>query len=100
MYPERDLADQINLIDYPSCVVPVTFADQDIDKKDTSYKPISDLDKLVWDKCIHFAYEGLIVDDPDVYHRGPVAVQVVGRRLREEQILEISETVSNAIHKS
>jgi amidase len=87
MSPERDLADQINLIDYPSCVVPVTFADKD-------------MDQLVWDKCAQFAYWGLTVDDPEVYHRGPVAVQVVGRRLREEQILEISETVSNAIHKS
>jgi hypothetical protein len=43
--------DQINLIDYPSCTVPVTFADKQIDKKDTTYKPISDSDKLVWDKC-------------------------------------------------
>jgi len=52
--PKRDLANQVNLIDYPSCVIPVTFADKDIDKKDNSYTPISDLDKLVWDKCIHF----------------------------------------------
>jgi Asp-tRNA(Asn)/Glu-tRNA(Gln) amidotransferase A subunit family amidase len=42
----------------------------------------------------------LIVDDPEVYHHGPVAVQVVGRRLREEQILEIAESVTNALHKS
>ena len=81
-------------------MVPVTFADKNVDKKDTSYKPISDLDKLVWDKCIQYEYGGLIVDDPVVYHRGPVAVQVVGRRLREEQVLEISETLSNAVHKS
>jgi Asp-tRNA(Asn)/Glu-tRNA(Gln) amidotransferase A subunit family amidase len=40
-----------------------------------------------------------MVDDPDIYHGGPVAVQVVGRRLREEQILEIAETVSTSIHK-
>ena len=48
--PEVPLT-KINLLDYPSCVVPVTFADKDIDKRDTSYKPISDLDKLVWEKC-------------------------------------------------
>jgi Asp-tRNA(Asn)/Glu-tRNA(Gln) amidotransferase A subunit family amidase len=41
----------------------------------------------------------LIVDDPEIYHHGPVGVQVVGRRLREEQILEIAENVSNALPK-
>ena len=40
----------------------------------------------------------LILDDPDVYHRGPVAVQVVGRRLREEQVLEISDAIAAALH--
>ena len=56
MYPpiSKGTADQINIVDYPSCVVPVTFADKDIDNKDTSYKPIDDLDKLVWEKCIRF----------------------------------------------
>jgi len=39
-------------------------------------------------------------DDPEDYHQAPVAVQVVGRRLREEQIIEISEAVSKALHKS
>jgi Asp-tRNA(Asn)/Glu-tRNA(Gln) amidotransferase A subunit family amidase len=38
------------------------------------------------------------IDDPETYHHGPVAVQIVGRRLREEQILEIAETVSIALH--
>lgn len=41
----------------------------------------------------------LIVDDPEIYHDGPVGVQVVGRRLREEQILEITERVSNTLPK-
>jgi len=41
----------------------------------------------------------LIVDDPSVYHHGPVAVQIVGRRLREEQILEIAKTVSEALRQ-
>jgi len=76
----------INAIDYPSCVVPVTFADKNIDKKDDSYTPIDDVDKDVWEKY-----------DPEVYHGGPVAVQVVGRRLREEQTLEIAEIVSNTL---
>jgi amidase len=39
----------------------------------------------------------LMLDNPEVYHGGPVAVQVVGRRLREEQTLEIAEIVSNTL---
>ena len=88
------------MIDYPSCAVPVTFADKDIDKKDTSYRPISELDELIWSKCIPTLQSIILTsDDPETYHHGPVAVQVVGRRLREEQILEIAEVVSNALHK-
>ena len=45
------LMSQINVVDYPSCVVPVTYADKNIDKKDTSYTPINELDRLVWNKC-------------------------------------------------
>jgi Asp-tRNA(Asn)/Glu-tRNA(Gln) amidotransferase A subunit family amidase len=41
----------------------------------------------------------LTVDDPEVYNHGPVAVQIVGRRLREEQILEMADTVSKALHR-
>jgi len=46
-----------------------------------------------------FLKQKLTSDDPETYHHGPVAIQVVGRRLREEQILEIAEIVSNAVHK-
>jgi hypothetical protein len=42
---------KINLIDYPACVVPVTYADKEIDKKDSTYKPISAMDKHVWNNC-------------------------------------------------
>ena len=41
----------------------------------------------------------LTLDDPEVYHNGPVAVQLVGRRLREEQVLEMAETLANALKK-
>jgi amidase len=45
-------ADKINCLDYSTCVVPVTYADKDIDKKDNNYKPVSDKDKENWDNCI------------------------------------------------
>jgi len=44
-------ASAINLLDFTSVVVPVTWADKDIDKKLVDYKPLSDLDKIVQDEC-------------------------------------------------
>ena len=38
-------------------MVPVTFADKAIDKRDTTYKPISNMDKLVWSKCTNLRGE-------------------------------------------
>jgi len=42
---------------------------------------------------------GLTLDDPEVYHNGPVSVQVVGRRLREEQVLEMADALTQALKK-
>ena len=41
----------INLLDFTSVVVPVTFADKEVDIKDKDFKAISDLDQLVQDEC-------------------------------------------------
>lgn len=37
------------------------------------------------------------VDDPEAYHGAPVAVQVVGRRLTEERIMEIAEEIGKLL---
>lgn len=41
----------VNFLDFTSVVVPVTFADKDIDKKQQEYKPLNEVDKLVYDEC-------------------------------------------------
>ena len=41
----------INLLDYTSCVIPVTNVDKNIDLVETDFKPIDDLDKEVWADC-------------------------------------------------
>lgn len=41
----------INLLDFTSVAVPVTFADKNIDKKKEDYKPLNETDKLVQDDC-------------------------------------------------
>jgi amidase len=48
-------ASAINLLDFTSVVVPVTFANKSIDKKQEGYKPLNDLDKIVQEEC-EFSY--------------------------------------------
>ena len=44
-------ASVINLLDFTSVVVPVTFADKTIDKKVEGYKPLSEMDAKVQAEC-------------------------------------------------
>jgi amidase len=44
-------ASAINLLDFTSVVVPVTWADKNLDKKKEGYEPLNPLDKLVQDEC-------------------------------------------------
>jgi amidase len=44
-------ASAINLLDLTSVVVPVTFADKDIDRKNDSFVARNDMDKEVQDEC-------------------------------------------------
>ncbi|KAF2654945.1 Acetamidase [Lophiostoma macrostomum CBS 122681] len=82
-------ASTINLLDFTSVVVPVTFADRDIDKKNDSHTPASDMDKEVQSEY-----------DPDAYHGAPVAVQVIGRKLTEERTLAIAEEIGRLLGNS
>ena len=79
----------INLLDYPAVVVPVTFAEKEIDIKDLNYKAINDLDIQV-----HDDYQA------DVYNGAPVAVQIIGRRLQEEYVIGLAEQMGKALASS
>jgi amidase len=79
-------ASTINLLDFTSVVVPVTFADRNIDKKNDDYTPASDMDKEVQAEY-----------DPDAYHGAPVAIQVIGRKLTEEKTLAIAEEIGRLL---
>ncbi|KAH8901510.1 Acetamidase [Thozetella sp. PMI_491] len=79
-------ASTINLLDFTSVVVPVTFADKAIDAKNEEHAPANDLDKMVQAEY-----------DPEAYHGAPVAVQVIGRRLSEEKTLAIAEEVGKLL---
>ena len=79
-------ASVINLLDFTSVVVPVGFADRELDKRFDGFRGVSELDGLV-----QSGY------DAEAYHGAPVAVQVIGRRLTEERILAIAEEVGRVL---
>lgn len=82
-------ASVINLLDFTSVVVPVTFADKNVDRKKSDFVPLGALDEVVQAEY-----------DPEAYHGAPVAVQVIGRRLSEEKTLAIAEEIGRLLGNS
>jgi amidase len=56
-------ASAINLLDFTSVVVPVTFADKEKDAKREGYSPLNDMDKMVHDECKLLHKWVCVVDD-------------------------------------
>lgn len=79
-------ASVINLLDFTSVVVPVTWADKSVDMKQEGYEPLNDIDKTIQAEYDAEAYDG-----------APVAVQIVGRRLTEERIMAIAEEIGKLL---
>ncbi len=52
-------ASAINLLDFTSVVVPVTFADKHIDKKIKEFVPLNEIDSTVQAEC-KFFYKTLV----------------------------------------
>ena len=77
--------------DFAACTFPVTFADKNLDQvRDTkSYKQLNELDGK-----IQADY------DPDFYHSAPVSLQLGGKRLEEEKVLEMVEVVAQALKQA
>lgn len=79
----------VNLLDFTSVVVPVTFADKNVDGRRETYQPGNEMDALVQSEY-----------DPEAYHGAPVAVQVIGRRLSEERTLAVAEEIGRLLGNS
>lgn len=62
--------------------MPVGEASPTLDPRDDSYAPVTELDKENWPNY-----------DPAAYTRGPIAVQVMGRRLQEEYTLGLAQQI-------
>ncbi|RVX70624.1 hypothetical protein B0A52_05276 [Exophiala mesophila] len=71
-----------NVLDAPACVLPVTFVDKNVDKKRTSFNPLNDMDAT-----IQADYE------PELYDGVPVCIQLVGKRLQEEQLVAVAKKI-------
>ncbi|KAF6525491.1 hypothetical protein HZS61_011286 [Fusarium oxysporum f. sp. conglutinans] len=79
-------ATAINVLDFTSVVVPVTFVDKKIDEPNHQFKPLTEMDRTVQAEY-----------DPSAYHGAPVAVQIIGRRLTEERVISIAEEVGRLL---
>ncbi|KAH8601227.1 acetamidase-like protein [Bisporella sp. PMI_857] len=75
-----------NLLDYPVCTFPVTFADKNIDHKRTGWTPLNEKDAI-----LQADY------DPEFYDGTPVVLQCVGRRMEDEKVLEMTGIIADAL---
>lgn len=55
-------ASAINLLDFTSVVVPVTFADKAVDAKKENYQPLNELDGVVQAECKFLFYELVMLE--------------------------------------
>ncbi|KAI1138637.1 amidase [Hypoxylon sp. FL0543] len=78
----------INVLDYTAVVVPVTYADKDLDVVESNFKPLTTRDQ-----------ENMDLYDPDTYHGAPASIQIMGRRLDEEKLLGVAQRVAEALEK-
>jgi amidase len=100
-------ATAINVLDFTSCVVPVTFADQGVDVANKDFMPLNDMDAAVQAECKFLATRvvswtfttDIHLDDAGAYHGAPVAIQVIGRRLTEERIIAIAKEIGELLAK-
>lgn len=78
----------VPLLDFVGGVVPVLQVDKNIDKRDSHYKPKNDLDRQLYDMY-----------DPEAFEGGYCGIQVVGRRLEEEKVLNMMKKIDEALKK-
>jgi amidase len=97
-----------NILDLPSVVLPLRDfkIDPTKDEKDQDYIPRDTLwDKPNYDICTHECADcratlTLSTDDPELWQNMPVALQVVGRSFRDEQLLADSAIVDAVLNRS
>ncbi|KAK5798225.1 hypothetical protein VI817_004516 [Penicillium citrinum] len=75
----------VNVLDYPSITIPVTFANKTVDILPSDVSMDEAEPYIEWDY------------DADTYHGAPVGVQLIGRRLQEEKVLTLAEYIGEEV---
>ncbi|EJD43785.1 general amidase [Auricularia subglabra TFB-10046 SS5] len=76
-----------NVLDYPSCVVPVTRVSQSLDLKAEAHEFRNSEDQIIYEM-----YTG-----PEAFENAPVSLQVVGRTQEDEAVLAMATIVDKAV---
>ncbi|VDC00620.1 unnamed protein product [Peniophora sp. CBMAI 1063] len=76
-----------NVLDHAAVILPVSHVDKKIDLPDPAFVPIDERDALN-----HSFY------NPEDFDGAPIAVQIMGRRFQEEQVLAAAKVVDELVH--
>ncbi|KAI0888021.1 amidase [Annulohypoxylon maeteangense] len=76
-----------NVCDYPAIIVPFTHADPTLDPADAEFKPKHEADQKNQDMY-----------DPELFKGAPVALQIVGPRLGDKQLLKDVELLDSVLN--
>ncbi|XXG95886.1 hypothetical protein Hte_002159 [Hypoxylon texense] len=76
-----------NVCDYPAVIMPFTHADPALDPADAEFKPMNAIDKKNQD-----------LYDPELFKGAPVALQIVGPRLGDKQLLKDAELLDSILN--
>ena len=96
----------VNILDYSSCVIPITTADKEVDIINKDFKPLNHIDKRVSGLCKYCRIRCFALsliywpDDAAIYDGAHVSIQLIGRRLQEEKVLALAEYLGDAIIRS
>lgn len=77
-----------NMLDYSAGVLPVTHVDRELDALDKLFKATNTIERGAYK---HY--------DPEKMHGLPIGVQIVGRRLEEEKVMEGMKIVQGLLRK-
>ncbi|KAI1801954.1 amidase [Daldinia bambusicola] len=76
-----------NVVDYPAIIIPFTHADPALDPADAQFKALHEADQKNQDMY-----------DPELFKSAPVALQLVGPRLGDKQLLKDVELIDSILN--
>ncbi|KAH8173611.1 amidase domain-containing protein [Sarocladium implicatum] len=78
---------QWNLLDYPGVIIPGGFTDKAKDVPNKNYSPIGPADK-----------ENHELYDPELWHGGPIGLQLIAKQFEDERLLAVSAEVDRVVN--